>query len=218
MLLSKVFAHCRSIRTPQLRRNVTHSWEIFRTIAADSSKVERRSKPVRMITPRKNKPLFLTKRTPSAKDEVHEQPSNSKVPAYAEIDPHNSKFVLVCFQLYKLNLNATYKCERFIHLFLFLRRKLMTCVKTRKQRYVNNMIMLEGKRLIQDALTADIEPIMIVFNRKHLIEDLTLDQNITQPENTIFYHLSYRHITTWSDLKNSPGIFGKKPTLKAIII
>lgn len=55
----------------------------------------------------------------------------------------------------------------------------MTAAKIRKQRYNNNMIMLKGKRLIKDTLSADVEPLMIVFYITKLIQGLKFNRRYT---------------------------------------
>ena len=86
---------------------------------------------------------------------------------------------------------------------------MLTAVKTKRQRYSNMMIMLEGKRLITEALTADVEPLLILFSRKKLLKGLPLDPTHIQPERTIVHRLHHRFMRTWSSLTTSPGIIGE---------
>jgi hypothetical protein len=71
------------------------------------------------------------------------------------------------------------------------------------------MILLEGKRLIQEALAANVTPLLILFSRRKLLEGLALDPAYIQPEATIIHRLNYRHMKTWSSVTTCPGIIGK---------
>lgn len=75
-------------------------------------------------------------------------------------------------------------------------------------RYDKHVILVEGKRLITEALRANIKPLMIMFSRKNLIGDIPLDPYYISPETTVLHKLKYDQITMWSDLTTSPGIFG----------
>lgn len=97
----------------------------------------------------------------------------------------------------------------FIHLFLLIFRSLLTKAKSRRLRYQNKTIMLEGKRLIIDALVAGVRPIMILFTRKHLINDLPLLDRYVTPERTVLHKIPYHQLQNWSDLTTSPGITGQ---------
>lgn len=84
----------------------------------------------------------------------------------------------------------------------------MTAAKSRRGRYRTKTILLEGKRLITDALVAGVKPLMILFTRKYIIEDLPiLDQYVT-PERTVLHKIPYGQLQNWSSLTTCPGISG----------
>ncbi|XP_065226958.1 rRNA methyltransferase 3A, mitochondrial [Planococcus citri] len=85
---------------------------------------------------------------------------------------------------------------------------LMTAAKSRKQRYKKNTIMLEGRRLISDALQAGVKPLMILFTRKQLIEDLPILDEYVTPEKTVLHKIPYEYLQNWSNLTTSPGLTG----------
>ncbi|XP_022184203.2 rRNA methyltransferase 3, mitochondrial [Nilaparvata lugens] len=80
--------------------------------------------------------------------------------------------------------------------------------QARKQREKSGMIMLEGKRLIQDAISAGVIPVEIFFSRKKLVEELQMPSGVVK-----LYHIPYKTIQTYSHLKTPPGIvaFCKMP-------
>lgn len=80
---------------------------------------------------------------------------------------------------------------------------LMIDVKTKKNRKKNNQILLEGFRLIEDAIQAGVVPKVIFFNRLSDILPLSL------PKEVKLYKIPYRTIQLWSTLTTSPGIIGK---------
>ncbi|XP_050453898.1 rRNA methyltransferase 3, mitochondrial [Cataglyphis hispanica] len=96
---------------------------------------------------------------------------------------------------------------------------LMIDVKTRNKREKNNNMLLEGFRLIKDAVEAGTKPKAIFFNRISEILPLSLSKEVK------LYKVPYRTIQLWSNLTTSPGILGifeipdvtaKQPTDNAI--
>jgi len=79
---------------------------------------------------------------------------------------------------------------------------LMIDVKTKKRREQNGQMLLEGFRLIEDAIQAGIVPKVIFFSRLSDILQLSL------PEEVKLYKIPYRTIQLWSNLTTSPGIIG----------
>lgn len=79
----------------------------------------------------------------------------------------------------------------------------MVNVKTRNRREKNNSMLLEGFRLIKDAIQAGVKPEAIFFSRLSDILPLSLSKEIK------LYKVPYRTIQLWSNLTTSPGIFGK---------
>lgn len=86
----------------------------------------------------------------------------------------------------------------------------MLIAKSRKQRKKRSVIVLEGKRLIKDAMEAGYVPHMVFFSRVKDAADLNLPDSGVE-----LYKISYKSISLWSDLTTSPGILGvfKTPTL-----
>ncbi|KYN30667.1 RNA methyltransferase-like protein 1, partial [Trachymyrmex septentrionalis] len=79
---------------------------------------------------------------------------------------------------------------------------LMIDVKTKKRREKNREMLLEGSRLIEDAIQAGIVPKVIFFSRLSDILPLSL------PKEVKLYKIPYRTIQLWSNLTTSPGIIG----------
>ncbi|XP_050308359.1 rRNA methyltransferase 3A, mitochondrial [Anthonomus grandis grandis] len=80
--------------------------------------------------------------------------------------------------------------------------KMMSQVKT--QRKSKNLVLLEGKRLIKEALEANCKFECILFSRVKDIECL----KPYLPKKGKLYKMPYREIQMWSDLTTNPGIMG----------
>ncbi|VVC31336.1 Hypothetical protein CINCED_3A009686 [Cinara cedri] len=83
-------------------------------------------------------------------------------------------------------------------------------VKNKKMRQKNAYILVEGKRLIQDALNAGVKPKQIFFSQKRVLEQLCLPEKLRDlsVSDTIFYHTPYKMIQLFSDIETSQGIMG----------
>ncbi|KYN28937.1 PREDICTED: rRNA methyltransferase 3, mitochondrial [Trachymyrmex cornetzi] len=79
---------------------------------------------------------------------------------------------------------------------------LMIDVKTKNKREKNRQMLLEGFRLIQDAIQAGIVPKVIFFSRLSDVLPLSLSKEVK------LYKIPYRTIQLWSNLTTSPGIIG----------
>lgn len=79
----------------------------------------------------------------------------------------------------------------------------MIDIKTKKKRHKSNLMMLEGLRLINDAIQAGMTPEIIFFSRVFDVLSLSLPQGVQ------LYKIPYRTIQLWSNLTTSPGIIGK---------
>lgn len=79
---------------------------------------------------------------------------------------------------------------------------LLINVKTRNKREKNQSMLLEGFRLIKDALQAGTKPKAILFSRLSDILPLSLSKEVK------LYKVPYRTIQLWSNLTTSPGILG----------
>lgn len=86
----------------------------------------------------------------------------------------------------------------------------MINIKNKKKRKQNGSVLLEGKRLIQDALNAGVKPKSIFFSQKRVLEDLRLPDNIRDlpVSSTIFYKAPYKMIQLFSETETSQGIMG----------
>ncbi|XP_043468955.1 rRNA methyltransferase 3, mitochondrial [Leptopilina heterotoma] len=80
---------------------------------------------------------------------------------------------------------------------------LMMQIKSKKQRKKLNKILLEGKRLITDALQAGLVPEKIIFSRNPDLEKLPLNRSQTE-----IYKVPYRTIQLWSSLSTPSGLMG----------
>jgi len=83
-------------------------------------------------------------------------------------------------------------------------------IKTKKNRKKNSGILLEGKRLIQDALNAGVNPKLIFFSQKRVLESLCLPEQLRDLTiaNTIFYKAPYKMMQLFSETETSQGIMG----------
>ncbi|PBC29340.1 RNA methyltransferase protein [Apis cerana cerana] len=79
---------------------------------------------------------------------------------------------------------------------------LMIKLKSRKKREKDNEIILEGQRLITDALKSGAIPSAIIYNDPTKIAALKL------PEEVKLYKVPYKTIQLWSTLTTSPGLLG----------
>ncbi|KAL1140667.1 hypothetical protein AAG570_000597 [Ranatra chinensis] len=84
-------------------------------------------------------------------------------------------------------------------------------VKSKKNRSKSGLILLEGRRLINDACLAGITPLMVFFSRKKDIEEIKI------PVGVKLYKTPYKELQLWSDLSTCPGIMAlcKVPDLKS---
>jgi hypothetical protein len=68
----------------------------------------------------------------------------------------------------------------------------------------SDLVVLEGKRLIVEALEAGLKPETFVFSRINLLAQLPLDRL----KDCQLVQIPYRNIVAWSELKTSPGFMG----------
>ncbi|XP_046390363.1 rRNA methyltransferase 3, mitochondrial [Ischnura elegans] len=90
--------------------------------------------------------------------------------------------------------------------------KALTSVKSKKNQKSGNKILLEGSRLIADAIKYGAIPEMVFFSRKEDIAKIRWPE-----ENFEMYKVGYRILQKWSSLTSSPGVIGifKKPNITA---
>jgi len=81
-------------------------------------------------------------------------------------------------------------------------KTLRKVLSSRQEREKSDTVVLEGVRVIQDAVSAGFVPRLVVFSRVSLLQDLGLDKN----KETRLYHVPYNNIKMWSDMVTSPGV------------
>lgn len=87
----------------------------------------------------------------------------------------------------------------------FLCRSLLTTVKSQNQMEKKQLILLEGKRLINEALDSKFKLEAIIFSRK---SDLEYIKDKVPKMGAAIYKMPYKQIQLWSDLTVCPGIMG----------
>jgi hypothetical protein len=80
----------------------------------------------------------------------------------------------------------------------------MLIAKSNNKKKKRSLIVLEGKRLIKDAMNAGCVPQMVFFSRVKDAADLNLPDAGVQ-----LYKVSYKSLSLWSNLTTSPGILGQ---------
>lgn len=92
----------------------------------------------------------------------------------------------------------------------------MMNIKNKKVRQKNSTILLEGKRLIQDALNAGAKPKQIFFSQKRVLENILLPEYLRDlpAASTIFYKAPYKMIQLFSEIETSQGIMGTTRIIK----
>lgn len=65
--------------------------------------------------------------------------------------------------------------------------------------------MLEGKRLINDAIRAGMQMKTLYFSREEDLKDIF----IKDPKEVEVCKVLYRTLKVWSNLTKCPGVFGK---------
>lgn len=81
----------------------------------------------------------------------------------------------------------------------------MTLSKNRKLRERKNKVILEGKRLIRDALSVGATCHTIFFSAISNLKGLPINEMETE-----LVKLPYKEFETWSNLSTPQGIVGKK--------
>ncbi|KAK2712204.1 rRNA methyltransferase 3, mitochondrial-like isoform X2 [Artemia franciscana] len=85
---------------------------------------------------------------------------------------------------------------------IILMNSLLSSFETRKFREKKKLIYLEGRRLIEEALTSGIVPTTIFHTKPEYIEDLKL------PKETQVLRIRFNDLKLWSNLENPQGIVG----------
>lgn len=82
---------------------------------------------------------------------------------------------------------------------------ILTEIKSKKDKLKKELILLEGKRLIREALQTGCHLKYILFSRKEEVEYL---KPYLPKSGACLYKMPYREMQMWSDLTTNPGIMG----------
>ena len=89
-------------------------------------------------------------------------------------------------------------------------------LSSKRDRTDSDSVVLEGIRMIREAISLGHTPSVIVFSREKLLHQLEFGGH----SSTKLYHLPYTNIKMWSDLSTSPGImaaFSKSKLVSAAV-
>lgn len=82
-----------------------------------------------------------------------------------------------------------------------------------KSKKSKESMLLEGKRLIREALMSGCKLQYLLFSRKDDIEDL---KDCLPKRGAKLYKMPYREMQAWSELTTTPGVIGRQ-TVKYIV-
>lgn len=83
---------------------------------------------------------------------------------------------------------------------------IMVEVKSKKEKEKKDLMLLEGKRLIKEALDANCKLEYLLFSR---LKDVEYLRPSLPKIGAQLYKMPYREMQMWSDLTTNPGIMGK---------
>ena len=89
-------------------------------------------------------------------------------------------------------------------------------LSSKRDRNASDSLVLEGVRMIKEAISHGHKPSVVVFSREKLLWQLEL----TGEAATKLYHIPYDKIKMWTDLTTSPGVmaaFSKQDVLKGAV-
>ena len=78
-------------------------------------------------------------------------------------------------------------------------------MKSKKDTDKKDLVLLEGKRLIKDALQSGCHLKYILFSRKDEVDYL---RPFLPKAGALLYKMPYKEMQMWSDLTTTPGIMG----------
>ncbi|XP_041348872.1 rRNA methyltransferase 3, mitochondrial-like isoform X2 [Gigantopelta aegis] len=81
--------------------------------------------------------------------------------------------------------------------------QMIIAAKSRKERTKKQIILLEGHRLVSDAIISGAEARCIYFSQLDSLKRFPVHQT-----SAALYKVQYRHMKFWSDLETPPGIMG----------
>jgi len=76
--------------------------------------------------------------------------------------------------------------------------------KSSKDQGLSRTILLEGRRLIVDAVNAGVNVKSLYFTQDDLLEGIPLE--VLVQDGTKFYKVKNRHMKVWSDMAAPPGV------------
>ncbi|XP_043801096.1 rRNA methyltransferase 3, mitochondrial [Apis laboriosa] len=138
-------------------------------------------------------------------DELYEcNTTKSEISRQRRVSTRKSKRIKLSQETKNKEIEITVKKNKFMKLKENdkIITSLMTKLKSRKKREKNNEIILEGQRLIADALKSGAIPSVIIYN------DPTNIASLKFPEEVKLYKVPYNTIQLWSTLSTSPGLLG----------
>ena len=89
-------------------------------------------------------------------------------------------------------------------------------LSSKRDRTDSDSVVLEGVRMIREAISLGHTPSVVVFSREKLLHQLEFRGH----SSTKLYHLPYTNIKMWSDLSTSPGImaaFSKRDLVRGAV-
>ncbi|XP_059613357.1 rRNA methyltransferase 3, mitochondrial [Phlebotomus argentipes] len=84
-------------------------------------------------------------------------------------------------------------------------RDAMMLLRSGKKLKKGGLLLLEGRRLIEDALKCNVRMRKLFFSRPEDLQDLA-EQIKMSPTKTELYRITYKDLTLWSQLTTSPGL------------
>ena len=85
-------------------------------------------------------------------------------------------------------------------------RPILQAAKSRISRETHGLILLEGHRLIADAIHAGAIVKYVYFNRYEDLESLPIGKISAE-----FFKMRYHHLKIWSAVQTPPSVMGKSP-------
>lgn len=85
----------------------------------------------------------------------------------------------------------------------------MQNLKSKKLREKNKQFLVEGHRMITDAIKAGLKPNIILFSRPTDVLQIPLP-----PENVQLFKVPYKTLQLWSSLTTTPGVMGMSSILQ----
>ena len=83
-------------------------------------------------------------------------------------------------------------------------RHMLNEAKNPSEKEDSSLILLESKRLIQDAMNAGLYPKTCIFSRLNLLLDLPWDKT----KSLELVQIPYKNMKLWTEMSTSPGIMG----------